>query len=38
MWRNMPNFVPMAKFIYKKKKVTDDEFINIDVFKELMYL
>jgi len=36
MWSNMPNFVPVAKFIYKT--VTGDEFININMFKASVYL
>ena len=32
----MPNFVPVAKFIYKT--VTGDEFLNFNVLKASVYL
>jgi hypothetical protein len=36
MWNNMPNFVPVAKFICKA--FTSDEFVNINMLKSSVYL
>jgi len=36
IWSNMPNFVPVAKFIYKT--VTACEFISINMLKASVYL